>query len=401
MKHEVAIVTVAGQFEDPEDEETPLYTQWPKRSRRNEDANPVEPPVTGPSVPASTPQAAAPTVTTSHRADPVASVVQMPHPSPVMIPSCMIPVPMAMMPHIPQPLHPMAAAAWQQQQTFLMSHMMTMMNPVMQQMQNQFMHHLVTNTNAPPGSRYVPPHVNVKRQPLQPQQEQSPGLGASKQSSQADNEWRIPYSHNYHPQTGFLQENIISTSADNNAHTVMSSRTKSKKYNLEMMPLRELPILKDSQFPLIPEDTAKEFGLSDWEVTSTDVLCGRGGVTNSHKGNIYFRNLANQLRWDYATVKKSRKAHVAKVIVRKIRERHGRFLKKDGDSWYEIGDELALTKAAQTLREGLAKMYRDGLKSKRETNRRTISVKAAVATSARVTPMDDTGSQSDTSSAGK
>ena len=47
---------------------------------------------------------------------------------------------------------------------------------------------------------------------------------------------------------------------------------------------------------------------------------------------------------------------------------HGRFLKKDGDNWYEIGDELALQKTSQTLREGLAKIYREGLKSKMSTS---------------------------------
>lgn len=401
LKRDVATVTVAGQFEDPEDEETQLYTQSPKRSRRNEVPKPVEP-VTGPSVPAPTRKPAPVTQSTTRQVDPVSSVRPMPHPSPVMIPSCMMPVPMAMIPHT-HPMHPMAAAAWQQQQTFLMTHMMTMMNPVMQQMQSQLMHQLVTNSKAPPGSGYVPPHV--KPQPLQPQQhqqEQKPlGLDPNNASSLVDEEWRIPYSHNYHPKIGFLQENIISPTANDSSHTTQSSGTKSSRCDLEMpIPLDET-FLKDTQFPRVQEDIAKQFGLKEWEVTKTDVLCGRGGVTNSHEGNIYYRSLADQFRWDYATVQKSRKADVAKVIVRKIRERHGRFLKKEGDSWYEIGDELALAKAAQTLREGLAKICRDGLKAKMETDRRMMSVREVVAAAAPVTPLEDTETHDGTTSARK
>lgn len=336
MKRDV----VAGQFEDPDDE------VMPKRMRTTEPPKPVAP------VP---PPTASPA--TIYTAPAVAPMAQYPVPHHMPYPMAPHSMPQAM-PQMMQPMHPAAAAAWQQQQSCMMSQMFAMMHshPMMQQMQQQFHHNMqgnMPNIQYPPPPNYAPPPMH----PPQQQPHQVAPLVAA--NPQTDDDWRIPFSHNFHPKTGLVQN---PTSPANKEHAL---GRKVKQNTLVITPFDE-SILKDLDFPQVKEDAEKQFGLKESEVIDKDVLCGRGGVTNSHVGNIHYRSLADQYRWHYATAKKSRKSDIAKLIVRKIRERHGRFLKKEGDLWFEIGDELAVAKAAQTLREGLAKIYRDGLKAKME-----------------------------------
>ena len=84
-----------------------------------------------------------------------------------------------------------------------------------------------------------------------------------------------------------------------------------------------------------------------------DVLSGRGGGTNQHEGNCFFRSLINKNRERYLRSKKNDKPYISLSIVNTIRQRKGRFLKKDEDSglWYEIGDALAREKTSQALRQ--------------------------------------------------
>jgi len=101
---------------------------------------------------------------------------------------------------------------------------------------------------------------------------------------------------------------------------------------------------------------------SDLSVTSpisiNDVLCGRGGLTNHHPGNIFFRKLVRHYQESYLLATKRDKAGVAKGIVDTIRSLQppGRFLKKARDVsangvWVEIGDRKAREKTSQALRE--------------------------------------------------
>ncbi len=104
----------------------------------------------------------------------------------------------------------------------------------------------------------------------------------------------------------------------------------------------------------------------------TDVLCGRGGKINSHPGNVRFRSLVDDNRAIYLDVntKKADKARIASSIVANVRAYGansssgggglgegggggGRFLKEDPISgmWIEIGDEKAVKKTGQALRE--------------------------------------------------
>ena len=89
-------------------------------------------------------------------------------------------------------------------------------------------------------------------------------------------------------------------------------------------------------------------------VTDQDILCGRGGATNHHKGNKRFRDIVALHRPDYVAATKIRKPDVARKIVRAIRMANppGRFLRKGDDGkWIDVGDKKAAEKASQALRE--------------------------------------------------
>jgi len=90
-------------------------------------------------------------------------------------------------------------------------------------------------------------------------------------------------------------------------------------------------------------------------VTDYDILCGRGGLTNHHRGNKRFRDIVALHRPDYVRAPKIQKPSVARVIVRAIRngDPPGRFLRKDDKTgkWIDIGDKKAAEKTSQALRE--------------------------------------------------
>ena len=85
----------------------------------------------------------------------------------------------------------------------------------------------------------------------------------------------------------------------------------------------------------------------------TDILCGRGGGTNSHPGNKLFRHQINIHRRSYLKARKNDKPAISRSIVQYMRERKGRFLKKDEKKgqWFEIGDDNAREKTSQALRQ--------------------------------------------------
>ena len=105
------------------------------------------------------------------------------------------------------------------------------------------------------------------------------------------------------------------------------------------------------------------------QINNNDVLCGRGGATNSHIGNRAFRQLVKQYKDKYLQAKKKEKPNVAGEIVDHIRnlDPPGRFLKKDRDTgyWLDIGDMRAKEKTSQALREG-APLLRRKLKEESE-----------------------------------
>jgi hypothetical protein len=90
-------------------------------------------------------------------------------------------------------------------------------------------------------------------------------------------------------------------------------------------------------------------------VNSNDVLCGRGGGTNTQIGNRRFRALVQEFQPTYLLCRRKEKPLIARTIVLIIRNRGGRFLKKDEGNGmlFEVGDVKAEAKTSQALREGL------------------------------------------------
>jgi len=87
------------------------------------------------------------------------------------------------------------------------------------------------------------------------------------------------------------------------------------------------------------------------EPAENDVLCGRGGFTNSHPGNIRFRKKALEFRSWYEQSSKEEKHRIAELLVESITSEGHRFLGKGKDgSWHEMV-QGAHRKASQALRE--------------------------------------------------
>lgn len=109
------------------------------------------------------------------------------------------------------------------------------------------------------------------------------------------------------------------------------------------------------------------------EVNPNDVLCGRGGGTNSQIGNRRFRKLVQEYQPEYLVARRKAKPHISKTIVQIVRKRGGRFLKKEESTGYlyEVGDERAEAKTSQALREGLDVRACSGSKKRDETGRET------------------------------
>jgi hypothetical protein len=89
-----------------------------------------------------------------------------------------------------------------------------------------------------------------------------------------------------------------------------------------------------------------------------DVLMGRGGRINKHAGNVQLRNIVAARQDEYlsSSTGKLDKAHIAADIVASIRLQYhppGRFLEQNpvDHTWYEVGDERAIRKVLQALRE--------------------------------------------------
>lgn len=98
--------------------------------------------------------------------------------------------------------------------------------------------------------------------------------------------------------------------------------------------------------------------LSTTEPTAADVICGRGGKANSHPGNVTFRAEALKLRSWYESSSKSEKFTISNLLVDFVKERGGRFLKRDGENpgrWLECDGNDVRKKASQALREGKLK----------------------------------------------
>jgi hypothetical protein len=117
---------------------------------------------------------------------------------------------------------------------------------------------------------------------------------------------------------------------------------------------------------LAPIDTKPISGDGDNNkivVQPNDVLCGRGGETNHHPGNVQYRSLVKAYQKLYLLAKRRDKPKIAQCIVVSVRGAGGRFLKRikksaliptteDGPAWVDVGNTKAREKTSQALREG-------------------------------------------------
>lgn len=105
----------------------------------------------------------------------------------------------------------------------------------------------------------------------------------------------------------------------------------------------------DAESTSIKKESQKGARIKD--CTEKDVLSGRGGRTNTHPGNQYYRELIVSRCTAYEEATKIMKPEISEQIVRTIYLRGGRFLRRGSDGWYcDIGWTTAKEKTSQALR---------------------------------------------------
>ena len=163
-----------------------------------------------------------------------------------------------------------------------------------------------------------------------------------------------PYSHyghrSYEEEDGKHYDNP-------NAVTSRDSRKKDSNTGMMLPKAAQEIDFEVTDPPMEPVTPASKTAICDSpaEVNSYDVLCGRGGGTNSQVGNRRFRKLVQEFQPTYLLARRKEKPLLARTIVLIIRKRGGRFLKKDEETGelFEVGDFKAEAKTSQALREGL------------------------------------------------
>jgi len=98
-----------------------------------------------------------------------------------------------------------------------------------------------------------------------------------------------------------------------------------------------------------------KFNMTSKEINPNDVLCGRGGLTNSHIGNKRFRCFVAEYQLEYLKARKNDKKDIARTIVARIKGNGGRFLQRSAESnvWSIASERRSAEKTSQALREGL------------------------------------------------
>lgn len=88
------------------------------------------------------------------------------------------------------------------------------------------------------------------------------------------------------------------------------------------------------------------------QVTSDDVLLGRGAGMYNHVGNVHFRDAVETRKDEYHSTTNERKREIARQVLSEVLRRGGRFLQLTSDgAHYETVDETrALNKCFHDLR---------------------------------------------------
>jgi hypothetical protein len=90
--------------------------------------------------------------------------------------------------------------------------------------------------------------------------------------------------------------------------------------------------------------TKLELGDKVFEPTENDILYGRGGRTNTHPGNIRYRDKVLELKDEYKllTKKEKKERNLPMLVVKTMKNEKRYFLMKDKDGlWYEVNDKGA------------------------------------------------------------
>jgi len=101
---------------------------------------------------------------------------------------------------------------------------------------------------------------------------------------------------------------------------------------------------------------SKDFLKNSIIPTSNDVLNGRGRSIAAWQGNVFYRELIQYYKLEYIVASPDEQKSIAQHIIGRIRGLNppGRFLEmnKNYGTWCEIGDDKAIFKIRQALREG-------------------------------------------------
>lgn len=110
-----------------------------------------------------------------------------------------------------------------------------------------------------------------------------------------------------------------------------------------------------------------------------DVVCGRGGPSNTHPGNLAFKKVIKEHEKRYVFSKRSEKPRIAYKLLDQFYADGVRFVKRERNVkgnlvWVEIGEQRAYEKVCQSLREGAPQFRRqlmasEALRSKTENQR--------------------------------
>ena len=125
----------------------------------------------------------------------------------------------------------------------------------------------------------------------------------------------------------------------------------------------------------IPKNTSELLFGPDFVPEKYDVICARGKYAFSHSGNIYFRELVDQMAQKYAsTSNKAQRTIIVSDIVDKIRSLGNGFIKQERDgTWYEVGDAVAREKTGALFRNALSSQYKSSTTSKKKRRVSTSS----------------------------
>ena len=88
------------------------------------------------------------------------------------------------------------------------------------------------------------------------------------------------------------------------------------------------------------------------QLSTNDVLFGRGKFVLDHPGNVRFRLIIDAYIKKYNSCNKLEKTCITEIILKLVQERSGRFMKQNGlsDEWVEVDHDIARSKVAQSFR---------------------------------------------------